>query len=69
MTDKPRKLPRLGFAGFEDSSAAAGTGRRKPRWAINPLRDGARASAEGARLASLADGIARGIGRKPEGTE
>jgi hypothetical protein len=37
MPDKPRKLPALGFAGFEDSSAAGGR-RRKSRWAINPMR-------------------------------
>jgi hypothetical protein len=46
--ERPRRLPPLGFAGFEASSAAAGRRRRKSRWAINPLRDGARASAEAA---------------------
>lgn len=65
----PAKLPALGFGGFENSPAAAGPGRRKARWSINPLRDEARASAVDARLASIADGIARGIGRKPERTE
>jgi hypothetical protein len=69
MPEQPRKLPQLGFAGFEDSRAAAGRSRRKARWSINPVRDGARASAVDARLASIADGIARGIGRKPEGSE
>jgi hypothetical protein len=69
MPDKPRKLPRLGFAGFEDSSAAGGTGRRKSRWAINPLRAEARASAEGARLATLEGELMQGLGRKPERTE
>ena len=48
MPDKPRKLPALGFAGFEDSSAAGGTGRRKARYVINPLRAEALASVEGA---------------------
>jgi hypothetical protein len=67
MPDKPRKLPALGFAGFEDSSAAAGHSRRKGRWAINPLRAEARASAEGGRLAGLEGELLQGLGRrKPE---
>jgi hypothetical protein len=38
MPDKHRKLPALGFAGFEDSPAAGGR-RRKPTWPLNPLRE------------------------------
>lgn len=60
-------LPPLGFAGFEDLSAAAGTGRRKSRWVINPLRAAAHASAEAARFSSLEAELCAGIGRrKPE---
>jgi hypothetical protein len=69
MPDKPPKLPPLGFAGFEASSAAAGTGRRKSRWAINPLRDEATATAEAARLSNLEVGVYAGIGRKLERKE
>ena len=36
MPDKPRKLLPLGFAGFEDSPAAAGGSRRKARWSLRP---------------------------------
>ena len=69
MPDKPRKLPALGFAGFENSSAAAGHGRRRTRWAINPMRAEAHASAEGGRLAALEGELMQGLGRKPERTE
>jgi hypothetical protein len=39
MSDKPPKLPPLGFAGFEASSAAAGRSRRNPRWALRPMHE------------------------------
>jgi hypothetical protein len=65
----PRKLPSLGFGGFEDSRAAAGTGRRKSRWSLNPLRAEARASVEGARLAGLEGELLAGLGRKLERKE
>jgi hypothetical protein len=69
MPDEPSKtrLPDS-FASF-DIDPRRPSGRRKARWSINPLRAEARASAVDARLASIADGIARGIGKKPEGTE
>lgn len=38
MADKPRKLPPLGFAGFEDSSAAGGR-RRKATWPLRPMHE------------------------------
>jgi hypothetical protein len=62
MPDKPPKtrLPD-NFASFE----ASGTGRRKTRWAINPLRAAARASAEAARFSNLEAELMQGIGRKP----
>ena len=69
MSDKLPKLPQLGFAGFEASSAAAGTGRRKSRWAINPLQAAARASTEAARFSNLEAELMQGIGRKPERRE
>jgi hypothetical protein len=64
--EPPRKLPALGWAGFEASSSAAGTGRRKSRWPLNPMRAEASASAEAARFSNLAAAITRGLGRKPE---
>jgi hypothetical protein len=67
MPDQPPpKLPAIGWAGFEKSPAAAGHGRRKSRWAINPLRDGARASAESARFSSLEAELLQGLGRRKE---
>jgi hypothetical protein len=39
MTDQPPRLPRLGFAGFEDSSAAAGRPRRKASWSLRPMHE------------------------------
>lgn len=69
MPEPPRKLPELGFAGFEASSAAAGRGRRKPGWPLNPMRAEARASAKAAGLSSLAAAITRGIGRTRERRE
>jgi hypothetical protein len=68
MTEKPPKtrLPD-NFASFTVDHTQPG--RRKPRWSINPLRAEAHASAEGARLSSLAAEITRGIGRTREGRE
>jgi hypothetical protein len=39
MPEQPRKLPPLGFAGFEDSRAAAGRPRRKVRWSLRPMHE------------------------------
>jgi hypothetical protein len=64
MPDQPRKLPAIGWAGFEDSSSARGSSRRKSRWSVNPLRDGARVSAEAARFSSLESELMQGLGRK-----
>jgi hypothetical protein len=66
MPDKPPKLPALGFAGFAAIDPIS-TGRRKPRWSINPLRTEAMASAEGGRFSHLEGELLQGIGRrKPE---
>jgi hypothetical protein len=64
MPDQPQRLPRLGFAGFENSSAAAGTGRRKSRWALRPTDDGhGSQAADVARFVSAAE-ICAGLGKK-----
>ena len=69
MTDERPKLPALGFAGFENSSAAAGRRSRKARWSINPLRDEASASAAATRFSHLEGELRQGLGRKPEREE
>jgi hypothetical protein len=69
MRDQPPRLPRLGFAGFEDSSSARGHSRRAARWPLRPMQaPSAGATADAARFVSAA-AIMQGIGRKPEGTE
>jgi hypothetical protein len=50
------------FASFDADPRRSG--RRKARWAINPLRDGARASAEAARFSSLEAELMQGLGRR-----
>jgi hypothetical protein len=69
MPDKPPKarLPDT-FASFGIAALGQGT-RRKARWAINPMRAEAHASAEGARLASIEAEMMQGLGRKREGRE
>jgi hypothetical protein len=69
MPDQPPRKPRLpdNFAAFDTDPRRSA--RRKPRWSINPLRDGARASAEAARFSSLEAELLAGLGRKPERTE
>jgi len=39
LNKPPRKLPELGFAGFEASCAAAGHGRRTGRWPLRPTQE------------------------------
>jgi hypothetical protein len=69
MSDKPPKLPRLGFAGFEDSRAAAGRSRRKATWSLRPMREPSEcATADAGRFVSAAE-VMQGLGRKPERTE
>jgi hypothetical protein len=65
MPNQPPEKPRLpeSFAAFDADPHRSG--RRKSRWAINPLRDGARASVESARFSSLEAEMMRGLGRKP----
>jgi hypothetical protein len=65
MPDKPPKarLPD-NFASFEASARGHGT-RRKARWALSPLRDVARASAESARFSNLEGELRACLGRKP----
>ena len=66
MPDKPpRKLPALGFAGFEDSPAAAGY-RRKRRWPLRPMYEpSAGAATDAARRFLKEDQVLQGLGRKP----
>jgi hypothetical protein len=65
MSDKPPKLPQLGFAGFEASSAAAGHGRRRSRWALRPMREPSEGEAvDASRFVKEAD-LCAGLGRKP----
>jgi hypothetical protein len=67
MIDERPKLPAFDtFASFDANHIRTGRAR-KPRWAINPLRDEARASAEAARFSSLEGELCTGLGRrKPE---
>jgi hypothetical protein len=67
MADKTTpKLPRLGFAGFEDSPAAAGR-RRRATWSINPMREpGAGEATDAARRLLNEDQVLEGLGRKAE---
>ena len=66
--DRPRKqrLPD-NFAAFDTDPRRSG--RRNPRWPINPLRAEASASAEAARFANIEAELMRGIGRKLERKE
>jgi hypothetical protein len=67
MPDQPPKLPALGFAGFEDSPAAAGRSRRRSTWSLRPNGEPSEAmAADAARLVDAA-AVLQGIGRrKPE---
>jgi hypothetical protein len=66
MPDNPRKLPALGFAGFEDSPAAGGR-RRNTRWPLRPLHDPSAGEAtDAARRFVGEDALLQGLGRKPE---
>jgi hypothetical protein len=65
MPEKPTKLPAIGWAGFENSPAAAGHGRRKPRWSLRPTVElGEGATADAGRFVKGAE-VLRGLGRKP----
>ena len=69
MPDKPPKLPPLGFAGFEDSSAAGGR-RRKATWPLRPMHEpSAGEASDAARRLVKEDELLQGLGRKPERTE
>jgi hypothetical protein len=69
MPDQPPRLPRLGFAGVEDSSSARGPRRRRSTWPLRPMHEpGEGATADATRFVSAA-AIMQGIGRKPEGSE
>lgn len=65
MPEQPRKLPALGFGGFEDSSAAGGR-RRKVTWPLRPTHDPSAGEATDAarRLVGEAE-VLQGLGRKP----
>jgi hypothetical protein len=61
--EPPRKLPPLGFAGFEASSAAAGRPRRK--WSLRPGPEaGEGAAVDAGRFVKEAD-LCAGLGKKP----
>jgi hypothetical protein len=64
MPDQPPRLPRLGFAGFEDSSAARGHSRRRSTW-LRPLSPSPAeaARADAARLITKAK-LYEGLGRR-----
>jgi hypothetical protein len=64
MSDKPPKLPALGFAGFEDSRAAAGRPRRRATWPLRPTDEGhGSRAADASRFVKEAELLA-GLGRK-----
>jgi hypothetical protein len=64
MPEQPPRLPRLGFAGFEDSSSARGHSRRKPRWALRPTREPSEgATADAGRFINEAE-LLQGLGRR-----
>jgi hypothetical protein len=66
MAKAPPRLPKLGFAGFEDSPAAGGGRRRKPEYLIRPFEEpGNSATAEARRILPEAK-VQQGIGRKEE---
>jgi hypothetical protein len=69
MPDKPPKLPPLGFAGFEASSAAAGRPRRKATWSLRPMHEPSEGkAADASRFVKEAE-LYAGIGRKLERKE
>jgi hypothetical protein len=67
MPDERPRLPKLGFAGFEDSPAAGGR-RRKATWPLRPLHDPSAGEAtDAARRFVNEDQVLQGLGRrKPE---
>jgi hypothetical protein len=67
MPDQPpRKLPALGFAGFEDSSAAGGR-RRRATWSLRPMHEPSAGEAPDAarRLVKEAE-LLQGLGRRKD---
>jgi hypothetical protein len=69
MPGENRKLPEIGWAGFEASSAAGGDRRRMATWSLGRSDDaGERATADAARFVTKAK-LYEGLGRRPEGTE
>jgi hypothetical protein len=69
MPDQPRKLPALGFAGFEDSSAAGGHSRRRRWFPIHTTETpGERQAADVSRFVDRA-ALCKGLGRRPDGGE
>ena len=66
MPDKPRKLPPLGFGGFEDSSAAGGR-RRRATWPLRPMHEPGDSQATDAARRIVGEGeVLQGLGRKAE---
>jgi hypothetical protein len=69
MSDKLPKLPALGWAGFENSSAAAGRPHRKATWSLRPGHepgDGHGSQAPDAGRFLNERELCAGLGRKPE---
>jgi hypothetical protein len=69
MSDKPPKLPRLGFAGFSAEDAAAGGSRRKRRWLLWPNQEAGAGAAVARICTNLEPELLQGLGRKPRGRE
>lgn len=67
MPEQPPKLPPLGFAGFENSPAAAGH-RRKPTWPLRPMRapHDSQATDAARRFVREAE-VLQGLGRRKHG--
>lgn len=59
------KLPALGFAGFEDSPAAAGRPRRKAMWSLRPVHEPSDSQAADAGRFVKEAQVLQGLGRKP----
>jgi hypothetical protein len=65
MPDENRKLPALGWAGFEDSRAAAGRRRRKATWSLRPMHEASDGATVDASRFLKARDLCAGLGRKP----
>jgi hypothetical protein len=62
--NNPPKPLAIGWAGFENSPAAAGHRRRRTGWALNPLREPVNAATAEARRILPEREVEQGLGRK-----